>query len=119
MKIIFYKTGELNGSRYVLIPLRTNANLNIESIDKYCFLWSKSTGLYPCKDDHPSKVKKYRQCFNDLNIEEFDFIHGFKFSDVHKFEKLNNLSRNIFEINFYQDKNKWKHKLIPIEIGKK
>ena len=27
------------------------------------------------------------------------------------------LSINIFEINFYQDKNNWKHNLIPIEIS--
>ena len=34
---------------------------------------------------------------------------------MHKFEKLKNLSINIFELNFYQEQNKWKHKLIPIE----
>ena len=31
---------------------------------------------------------------------------------------MNNLSINLFELNFYQDKNKWKHNLIPIEISK-
>ena len=36
---------------------------------------------------------------------------------MHKFEKLNNLSINIYEFNFYQDDTKWKHKLIPIEIS--
>ena len=35
-----------------------------------------------------------------------------------KLTKLNNSSINIFELNFYQDQNKWKHKLIPIEIIK-
>ena len=34
---------------------------------------------------------------------------------MHRFEKLNNLSINIFEINFHQDKKKWKHTLFPIE----
>ena len=37
---------------------------------------------------------------------------------MHKFEKQSNLSINIFELNFYQEQNKWKHKLIPIEINK-
>ena len=37
---------------------------------------------------------------------------------MHRFEKANNLSFNIFEITFYQDKIKWKHILIPIEISK-
>ena len=53
-----------------------------------------------------------------MNIEGFDFTNGFNCSDVHKFEKLNNLSINIFELNFYQDGNNWKHNLIPIEISK-
>ena len=37
---------------------------------------------------------------------------------MHRFEKLKILSTNIFELNFYQDKDKWKHNLIPIEISK-
>ena len=34
MTICFYKTGELNGSKYVKIPLISNAFLSIENIDK-------------------------------------------------------------------------------------
>ena len=37
---------------------------------------------------------------------------------MQKIEKLNNLSFSISEANFYQDKDKWKHNLIPIEISK-
>ena len=37
---------------------------------------------------------------------------------MHKFNKLNNLFLNIFELCFYLDNNKiWKHKLIPLEIS--
>ena len=54
-----------------------------------------------------------------LNIKDFDCTNGFKCSDVQKIEKLINLSNNIFELTFYQDKNKWKHILIPNEINKK
>ena len=39
-------------------------------------------------------------------------------SDVHIFGKLNNLSDNIFELNFYRDQKKRRHKLIPIEVSK-
>ena len=38
---------------------------------------------------------------------------------MHIFEKQKNLSFDIFELNFYQEQSKWKHKLIPIEISKK
>ena len=74
--------------------------------------------LYPCNNNHPNRVSNYRQYFNELNIQGFDFTNGFGCSDVHKFNELNNLSVNIFELNFYQDQNQWKHKLIPIEISK-
>ena len=58
--------------------------------------------LHPCEKDHPSRVRKNRQRFNEVNVEGFDFKNGFRCSDLHKFEKLNKLSINIFELNFYQ-----------------
>ena len=114
----FYKTIEMNGSNYVKIPLRSNAILNIESNDKYCFLWSILAYLHLCNNNHPKRVSNYRQYFNELNIQGFDFSKGFKYSDVHKFNELNKLSVNIFELNFYQDQNQWKHKLLPVESVK-
>ena len=56
MTIYFYKTIEMNGSNYVKIPLRSNAILNIENNDKYCFLWSILAYLHPCKNNHPNRV---------------------------------------------------------------
>ena len=118
MTIYFYETTELNGSNYVKIPLRSNAILNIENDDKYCFLWSILAYLHPCNNNHPNRVSNYRPYFNELNFQGFDFTNGFRCSDVHLFNELNNLSVNIFELSFYQDQNQWKHKLIPIEISK-
>ena len=92
--------------------------MNIENKDKYCFLWSKLAYLHPCTNNHPNRVSKYKHYFNELNIIEFDFINGFKCSDVHKFNELNNLFVNIFESSFYQDQNKWKPKLIPIKVSR-
>ena len=117
MTIYFYKTNEMNGSNYIKIPLRSNAILNVENNDKYCFLWSILAYLHPCNNNHPNRVSNYRQYFNELIIQDFDFTNGFKCSDVHKFNELNNLSVNIFELNFYQDQNQWKYKLVPIEVS--
>ena len=103
MIIYFSKTGELNGSNYVKIPLRSNAILNIENNDKYCFLWSILASLHPCNNNHPNRISNYKQYFNELNIKGFDLARGFKCSDVHKFNELNNLSVNIIELNLYQD----------------
>ena len=118
MKTRFFKTGELDGSSYVKIPLRSNALTNNKNNDKYCFNWSILASLHPCDNDHPNRVSNSNQYYNELNFQNFDFTNGFKCSDVHKFNEINNLSVNIFELNFYQDKNKWKHNLIPIEISK-
>ena len=118
MKISFYKTIELNGTSYVKIPLRSNAILNVKSNDKYCFIWSILASLYPCENNNSSRVNNYVQYFNELNFQSFDFTNGFKCSDVHRFNELNNLSVNIYELNFYQDGDKWKHNLLPIEISK-
>ena len=106
MKISFYKTTELNGTSYVKIPLRTSAILNVQNNDKYCFIWSILASLHPCENNYPNRVNNYVQYFNELNFQGFDFTNGFKCSDVHKFNEINNLSVNIYELNFYQDGDK-------------
>ena len=118
MIVYFFKTGELNGSNYVKSPLRSSAIINIEINDKQCLLLSIMASLHPCKINHPNRVSNYKQCSKELNIEGFDFIKGFKCCDSHKFEKLNNLSIYIFELNFYQDQNNWRHNLLPFEVSK-
>ena len=100
MKISLYKTEELNGTSYVKIPLRSSAVLNIPNNGKYCFVWSILASLQPCESTHPSRVNNYLQYFNELNSQNFDFTNGFKCSDVHKFNELNILSVNIYELNF-------------------
>ena len=98
--------------------MRSSAILNIQNIEKFCFIWSILSSLHPCENDHPNRVSNYIQYFNELKIDGFDFTNGFKCSDVHRFNELFNLSMNIFELNFYQDGDKWKHNLSPIEISK-
>ena len=94
--------------------------MNVENDDKY-FSISSILAYLPIADSkkgHATRGSTYRQKFNELNIEGFDFTNGFECSDVHKFEKIKKLSKNIFELNFQQDQNQWRHKLIPIEVSK-
>ena len=98
--------------------MRSNAIFNIENNDKYCFLWSIVASLHPCNNSHPNRVSNYKQYFNELNFNGIDFSYGFKCSDVHRFNEIKEYSVKIFELNFYQDQNKWRHKLFPIEISK-
>ena len=77
MKLSFYKSTELDGTSHVKIPLRSNATLNIQNNDKYCFNWSILASLHPCENTHPSRVNNYLQYFNELNFQNFDFTNGF------------------------------------------
>ena len=108
----------MDGASYVEIPLRSSVILNIRNNDKYCFIWSIFARLHPCESTHPSIVNSFLQYSNELNFQSFDISNGFKCSDVHGFNDRNNLSVNIFELKFYQDGDKLKHNLIPIEITK-
>ena len=83
MIVYIFKTGEMNGRYYVKTPLRSNAILNIENNDKFCFLGSILAYLHPFIINDPNIVAKYRQYFNELNTQDFDFTNGFKCSDVH------------------------------------
>ena len=56
IRIGFCKSVELKGSRYVKIPLPSNAILNIAKFDKNCFLWSILADSYPCENGHLSRV---------------------------------------------------------------
>ena len=101
--VCFYKAGGLIGSFYIKITLGAPAILNSESTDRYCFFWFILAHLHPCENSHPTRIKYYRRIFNELNSQSFDFIYGFKCSDVHTFDKLNNLSINADEVGFYRD----------------
>ena len=54
MKIYFYITAELIGSNYVNIPLRSNAILNVENNDKYCFILSMLASIHLCDNNNPN-----------------------------------------------------------------
>ena len=108
----------MSGSNYVKLPLRSNAILIIENNDKYCFLRSILAYLHPCNKKYPNTVSNYKHYLKELKIVGFDFTNAFKCIDVHRLENVNNLSINIFELNFYQDQKKWKQKLLPIEVSK-
>ena len=98
--------------------MKSSAILNIPKNDKYCFIWSILANFHPCENTHPSRIKNYLHYFNELNFQSFDFTNGLKCSGVHKFNELNNLSVNIYELNFYQYGSNWKNNLILIEISK-
>ena len=63
MKKYFYKIGELKGSSFVKLPLRSSALIIIKKNDNFCFMWSILVSLHPCENDHPNRVSTYIQYF--------------------------------------------------------
>ena len=61
----FFKTGELNRSSYVRIPLKSSALISNKHDDKYCFLWSILVKLHACENDHRNRVSNYREVFDE------------------------------------------------------
>ena len=118
MTIYFYETTKLNGSKYVKLPLRPAAILNIKDDDEYCFLWSILAQHQPCGNSLRNRISNNRECFTELSNQVFDFSNRSKCSDVNNFEKLYNFFSIIFELNFNQNHKEWKQKLIPVEISK-
>ena len=98
--------------------MKSDAFLNIEKKDNFCFHWSILAQLYPYEYSHPTRVK-IRGNFKKLYNKSFDFTNRFKCNDVPKNEKKN-LSTNILQLNVCQeqDENKWNQKSIPIAISK-
>ena len=87
----------MDESDYVRNPLKRSAILLIEKDDKYCILWSTLASLYKCESSLLNQVSKYRHYFDEIKLVGFNFSSGYKYSIVHKFEKLNTLSINTFE----------------------
>ena len=115
LKIYFHKINEINGATYKKFPIRTNAVLNIQNADTYCFLWSILANIHPI-DENPHRVSKYEPYRNELNIDGIDFTNGMKIVDIPRFENLNPaLTINVFE---YCTKDDNDYKLVPLYISK-
>ena len=117
LKIYFHKTNPINGRTYIKFPIRSNAILNIQNNDSYCFLWSILASIHPINDkNHPYRVSKNIPYKNELNIHNIDFTNGMKITDIDKFENLNTqLSINVFEYTTDEDND---YKLVPLYISK-
>ena len=115
LKIYFHKTNPINGQTYIEFPIRSNAILNIQNTDRYCFLWSILASIHPV-NENPHRVSKYIPYKDELSINDIDFTNGMKITDIPKFENLNNeLSINVFEYSTEDDND---YKLVPLYISK-
>ena len=93
-----YKVNDIQASSYIELPGKYKDNksiINIKNNDQYCFLWCILAQLYPV-ENHKDRISKYIIHLNKLNLEGLEF--PMKVKDIPKFENLNNLNINVFEL---------------------
>ena len=107
-----YKVNDIQASSWVELPEKYRNNksiINIKNDDQYCFLWCILAHLFPVEDhkDHKNRTSSYSMNLNKLISNGLEF--PMKIKDIPKFENLNNLNVNVFELT--------KTVLTPIHIN--
>ena len=93
-----YKVNDIQASSWVELPGKhkdSKSIINIKNNDQYCFLWCVLAQLYPV-EIHKDRISKYTIHLNKLNLKGLEF--PMKVKDIPKFENLNNLNINVFEL---------------------
>ena len=94
-----YKVYDIQASSWVELPGKykdSKSIINIKNNDQYCcFLWCILAQLYPV-ENHKDRISKYIIHLNKLNLKVLEF--PMKVKDILKFENLNNLNINVFEL---------------------
>ena len=104
-----YKVNDIQASSWVELPEKYKNNksiINIKNDNQFCFLWCILAHLFPV-EDHKNRTSNYSMHTNKLILNGLDF--PMKIKDIPKFENLNNLNVNVFELT--------KTVLTPIHIN--
>ena len=88
------------------------AVVNIENSDEYCFLWSIMAALHPTKT-HSEWTSSYPHFDTELKYDGINF--PINLHDISKFEKLNNLSVNVYGTE--SDENSRREEIVPLHLS--
>ena len=93
-----YKVNDIQASSWVELPEKYKDDksiLNIKNDDQFCFLWCILAHLFPV-EYHKNRTSSYSMHTNKLILNGLEF--PMKIKDFPKFENLNNLNVNVFEL---------------------
>ncbi|XP_063392461.1 uncharacterized protein LOC134677958 [Cydia fagiglandana] len=98
LEVNINKYQPLRGSSYLPLPKWVQgrqACINVKNVDDACFAWAIVSALYPADEnvDRPSSYPHYKEI---LNLEGVSF--PMSLCGIKRFEQLNNISVNVFEI---------------------
>ena len=93
-----YKVNDIQASSWVELPekyMNNKSIINIKNDDHFCFLWCILAHLFPV-EDHKNRTSSYSIHTKKLILNGLEF--PMKIKDIPKFENLNNLNVNVFEL---------------------
>ena len=93
-----YKVNDIQASSRVELPKKYKNNksiINIKNDDQFCFLWCILAHFFHV-EDHKNRTSNYSMHTNKLILNGLEF--PMKIKDIPKFENLNNLNVNVFEL---------------------
>ncbi|MGH9021455.1 MAG: hypothetical protein ACRDV0_10690 [Acidimicrobiales bacterium] len=110
----------MGGSSYIKLPKcieYKKAVVNVVNQDQYCFAWAITSALFPAVSMQ-AQLGSYPHYASVLNLTGMDF--PVKLCDISKFEKLNNISVNVYGIESSFENNKLKYEIVgPLRYATK
>ncbi|KAJ0169183.1 hypothetical protein K1T71_015310 [Dendrolimus kikuchii] len=94
------KYNPLRGNSYIDLPKDIKdkkAVINVNNSDNFCFKWALLSALYPV-NKNSGRLSSYTIHSNKLNFHGISF--PVKLNDISKIEKQNNLSINVFGLEY-------------------
>ena len=89
------------------------AVINVQSMDNACFAWSVVAALYPA-ERHVERESSYPHYTSVLNLQGIKFPVLLK--DIDVFERLNDISINVYSIEKKMEEKKIKIVILPIRL---
>ena len=97
--IKYWRINPFNINSYIPLPFKSKYCVNIKNEDNQCFKWLILAKLFPTNRD-PNRVLKYKSYENYLDFgsgeEKIEF--PVQTNSIQKFEKLNNLRINVYQL---------------------
>lgn len=94
----------VRGGAYIDFPLDIklkNAIINVKNADNLCFKWALLSALYPVTKN-TDQVKSYSINSNKVKFDGVSF--PVKINDIPRVENLNNISINVFGLEYDREK---------------
>ncbi|CAH2109056.1 unnamed protein product [Euphydryas editha] len=97
------KFNPLRGTSYIDLPQDIRAKkavINVQNVDYMCFKWALLSALYPV-NNNAGRVSSYSMHAHKVNFDGLSF--PIKLNDIHKVENLNNISINVYGLEFNRE----------------